>query len=100
MGGEFQVNTYTAGNTMYSTAAMDATGNFTITWSSYGQDGSGWGVYAQQYTAAGVRSGTETLINTTTAGNQQFSSIAMTGTGQASVVWSGNGKGGSTGVFA
>jgi hypothetical protein len=33
---------------------MDAAGNFVVTWSSYGQDGSGSGIYAQRYNAAGV----------------------------------------------
>jgi hypothetical protein len=99
-GGEFLVNTYTTGDQMYSTVAMDANGNFTITWSSNGQDGGGWGVYAQQFTSAGAKSGSETRVNTTTAGDQQYSSIAMTATGQAVIVWSGNGVGDSSGVFA
>ena len=33
---------------------MDAAGNFVVTWSSNGQDGNGWGVYARRYDAAGV----------------------------------------------
>jgi hypothetical protein len=99
-GGEFQVNTYTAGDQMYSAVAMDSLGNFTITWQSYGQGKSGWGVYAQQFTATGAKYGGETRVSTTTAGDQQYSSIAMTGTGQAVIVWSGNGVGDSSGVFA
>ena len=92
-GSEFQATATTAGDQMYSSIAMDGSGNFTITWQSNGQDGGGWGVYAQQYTAAGAKYGNETRVNTTTAGDQQYASIAMTSTGQAMIVWSGNGTG-------
>ncbi len=37
--GEFLVNDTTAGNQMYADVAMDDTGAFVITWTSYGQDG-------------------------------------------------------------
>jgi hypothetical protein len=29
--------------------ASAANGNFVVAWSSYGQDGSGWGIFAQRY---------------------------------------------------
>jgi hypothetical protein len=99
-GGEFQVNTWTQGDQMYPTAAMDAAGNFVITWSSYGQDGSGWGVYAQQYTTAGIAVGGELRVNTTTTGDQRYSSVALDDSGDAVVAWSGNGAGDSSGVYA
>jgi hypothetical protein len=98
-GSEFRATAATVGDQMYSSVAMDSTGNFTITWQSNGQDGSGWGIYAQQFTSAGAKYGNETVVNTTTSGDQQFASITMTATGQAVIVWSGNGKGDSTGVF-
>jgi hypothetical protein len=98
-GSEFRVNTYTAGDQMYSTVAMDGAGNFTITWQSNGQDGCGWGVYAQQYTSTGSTQGSEFLVNSTTSGNQQSASLAMTSTGQAVFVWCSSGSGGSAGVF-
>ena len=31
-----------------------ADGGYVVTWSSYGQDGSEWGIYAQRYDAAGA----------------------------------------------
>jgi hypothetical protein len=88
-----------AGDRIYSRVAMDAAGNFMITWSSYGQDGDGWGIYAQQYQPNGVTQGKEFVVNTTTAGDQHDSAIAMNGRGDAVVVWSGNGVGGINGVF-
>jgi hypothetical protein len=64
-----------------STVAMDADGDFVVTWSSHGQDGSYFGVYAQRYNAAGVKQGGEFRVNTTTAGNQLFSQVAMDANG-------------------
>ena len=69
-GAEFRVNTTTADNQINPAVAMDAAGNFVVTWSSNLQDGSGYGIYAQRYNAAGVAQGAEFLVNTTTAGSQ------------------------------
>ena len=49
VGGEFQINTYVSSDQQYSTVAMDNAGNFVVTWSSNGQDGSGYGVYGQRF---------------------------------------------------
>ena len=62
--GVFRVNTSVnvSGNSVksylndvqrYSSVSMDAAGDFVITWQSNNQDGSGYGVYAQAYNAAG-----------------------------------------------
>jgi uncharacterized repeat protein (TIGR01451 family) len=48
-GGEFQVNTYTTNSQTGPSAAMDVDGDLVVAWQSYGQDGSGYGVYAQRY---------------------------------------------------
>ena len=53
-GGEFGVNTYTLDKQINPTVAMDAAGDFVVAWSSFGQDGSGYGVYARRYNAAGA----------------------------------------------
>jgi hypothetical protein len=98
-GTEFQVNTHRSGDQEYSRVAMDPSGNSIITWSSNGQDHSGWGVYAQQYDALGLPLGSEFQVNTTTAGDQMYSSVALDGLGHAVIVWSGNGPGDTDGVF-
>jgi hypothetical protein len=49
-GSEFMVNSYTTSNQQFPSAAMEADGDFVVTWQSDGQDGSGYGVYAQRYT--------------------------------------------------
>jgi hypothetical protein len=99
-GGEFRINTYTQDDQEYSTVAMDANGNFFVTWSSHNQGSSYWGVYGRQFNAAGAALGNEFQVNTTISGDQQYSSVAMDGKGHAVVVWSGNGPGDNAGVFA
>jgi hypothetical protein len=99
-GGEFQINTYTHDDQEYSTVAMSANGNFFVTWSSHNQGSSYWGVYGQQFNAAGATLGNEFQISTTISGDQQYSSVAMDSKGHAVVVWSGNGPGDNAGVFA
>jgi hypothetical protein len=49
VGSEFRVNTYTTDEQALARVSMDEVGNFTVAWSSYSQDGSGWGVYAQRF---------------------------------------------------
>ena len=99
-GGEFRVNTTTAGNQQNATVAMDATGDFVITWSSYG-DGGGYGIYAQRYNAAGVKQGSEFKVNTTTANDQRFSTVAMDAGGDFVVTWMSYDQDGSGyGVYA
>ena len=43
VGPEFRVNTYTTGGQVVPSVAMDADGDFVVTWDSLGQDGSGSG---------------------------------------------------------
>jgi len=70
--------------------AMDAYGDYVITWSSNGQDGGGWGVYAQRYDSNGVPLGGEFPVNTTTAGDQMYPAVAMDAAGDFVITWSGN----------
>ncbi len=90
VGPEFQVNSYTTGDQLYSAVAMDADGNYVITWQSYGQDGGsygGTGIYAQRYNAAGVPQGSEIHVNTFTDGAQEFPSVAMDDDGNFVIAW-------------
>ncbi|HLA63073.1 MAG TPA: T9SS type A sorting domain-containing protein [Rhodothermales bacterium] len=86
-GGEVQANTYTTGSQSVPSVAMSADGAFVVAWRSAGQDGSGYGVYARRYDAAGAAQGEEGGVNTTTAGDQTFPSVAMDAGGGAFVVW-------------
>jgi len=91
-GGEFRVNTVTTGDQQNPSVAMDSDGDFVITWESRGQDGNGFGVYAQRYNSAGVKQGGEFRVNTVTTGRQWYPSVAMDSDGDFSVTWESDGR--------
>ena len=67
--GEFRVSTTTVNDQDDSAVTVLPDGGFIVTWGSEGQDGSGTGVYAQRYDAAGTPIG---LRVTGTAGADQL----------------------------
>ncbi len=98
-GSEFQVNTFTTGAQEFPKVAMDSSGDFVATWASFGQDGGGYGVYAQRYNSAGVAQGGEFQVNTFDRRSKD-PRVAMN---QAAFVitWtSGNQVGGSDNIYA
>ncbi|MDB5273211.1 MAG: hypothetical protein JWO58_1578 [Chitinophagaceae bacterium] len=100
-GSEFQVNTYTSNDQVGPTVAQDANGNFVVTWSSDGQDGSNSGIYAQRYNAAGVAQGTEFRVNTYTTNKQDLPVIGMDASGNFVIAWESNGQDGDGyGIYA
>jgi Ca2+-binding RTX toxin-like protein len=100
-GGEFRVNTFTNGHQFSSSVAMDADGDFVVSWQSFGQDGNNYGIYAQRYNAAGVPQGGEFRVNTFTSNSQRAPSVAMDADGDFVVAWESNGQDGSGfGVYA
>jgi hypothetical protein len=67
---------------------MDAAGNFVVTWTDHsGHDGSGSGVFAQAFNAAGLRQGDNFLVNTYTLHNQSSSSVALDVDGNLVIAW-------------
>jgi len=59
LGPEFAVNSHTANSQELfpespCAVAAAADGSFVVTWSSSGQDGSSWGVYAQRFDSGGA----------------------------------------------
>lgn len=92
-GNEFEVNTNTSTNKANATIAMDDSGDFVVTWTSFGQDNGGsQGVYARRYNSAAVAQGDEFLVNTTTAGSQFNSTVAMDKLGAFVVTWTSSGQ--------
>jgi len=77
---------------------MDAGGNFVVTWSSNGQDGSSYGIYTGQYDNTGAALTTESQVNTTTVNVQDLSGVAYQN-GKVVVTWSGSGTGDASGIF-
>jgi hypothetical protein len=51
VGGELRVNEFTPGDQQWPEVAATGAGDFVVTWSSEGQDGSWWGVFARRLTS-------------------------------------------------
>ncbi|MEM8601159.1 MAG: T9SS type A sorting domain-containing protein [Bacteroidota bacterium] len=98
--GEFRVNATTASNQGDPSVALEPDGDFVIAWRSY-QDGSGNGVYAQRYDAAGVAQGGEFQVNTFTTDNQTIPQVAVDADGDFVIAWASRGQDGDNyGVYA
>jgi hypothetical protein len=54
LGGEFRVNTSSSNDQITPAKAAAADGAFVVVWNSDGQDGSGWGVFAQRFASPDV----------------------------------------------
>ncbi len=81
-GGEMAINTYTQDKQNEPAIAMDPAGDFVVAWQSFGQDGSGYGVYARRYTPAGVaKDAQEFRVNVTTTNWQMTPDVAMASNG-------------------
>jgi hypothetical protein len=100
-GSEFRINTYTTSTQRNPSIALDADGDFVVTWQSIDQDGSGDGVYAQRYNSLGVAQGSEFRVNLYTTGNQAAATVALDADGDFVIVWQSNGQDGDlSGIFA
>src|SRR5262249_43430814 len=75
--GEIAVNTNTLGWQRQADVAIDATGNFIVTWTTQPSDGDSSEVAARRFDAAGAPLGAEFQVNTTTTGVQSASAIAL-----------------------
>jgi hypothetical protein len=100
LGADFRVNSYTTGEQTAPSIAAGADGRFVVAWESAGQDGSGDGVFAQRFNAAGVAQGGEFRVNSYTSGNQNDTAAAADAGGGFVVVWTSDGQDGSSyGIF-
>lgn len=95
LNGPYQVNTFTSGDQRFPSVATNSNGAFAVVWQSYGQDGSGEGIYAQRFTANNEPIGGEILVNTETNNTQSKPVIAMYPDGGFIVVWESFGQDGS-----
>ena len=103
LGGEFKVNTFTAGSQSNPAVALDRQGNFLIVWQSVGQDeAASFGIYAQRFDSGGNPLGIEFKVNTFTADDQDTPDVAMNPEGRFVIVWESLGQDapGSSGIYA
>jgi len=99
VGSEFKVNTYTTSEQTHSSVTSLSDGGFVVTWSSRGQDGSGYGVYGQRYAEDGIAVGNEFKVNTTTTGDQFYSPVASLPDGSFVVTWMSLNQDGTSNIY-
>lgn len=90
--GEIRLNQYTTNDQIDPRVAMDPNGNFVATWASFGQDGSGYGVYARLFNANGTARTNEFRVNQTTLHWQVQPDVAMDRSGNFTIVWMTSGQ--------
>ena len=95
-GSEFQVNTYITGQQNFPSVASDANANFVVVWTSYDQDGDGFGIRWRKFNAAGV-SQAAGGANSYTTGSQVDPAVASDAAGNFVVVWESDGQDGDRG---
>ena len=100
VGGETRINFTTASDQANPSITGLSDGGYVVTWHSYNQDGSGYGVYAQRYDETGGTVGGEVRINTTTASHQNTADITALAGGGYVVTWQSETDGSGAGVFS
>jgi hypothetical protein len=102
LGGEFQVNAYTAEQQLGAGVCAQAGGGFVVTWYSFEQEGEAdsYGVFARRFDAEGTAQ-EEFQVASYTLGTQEFPAVACDDQGDFVVVWHADQQDGdSYGVFA
>lgn len=107
-GDDLKINTtVVTGDQVNPQIAALSDGGYVVVWEDQGgADGSGRGVYAQRVTISGstgtgTLSGSASLVNTTTAGDQKEAAVAALRDGGFVVTWTAAGQDGSgTGIYA
>jgi len=90
---DIRVNTYQKDQQIDPAAAALPDGSAMVTWASYGQDGSLWGVYARKVTASGALAGAqEFLVNQYTMGNQRNPAVCALANGNVVFAWVSEGE--------
>jgi hypothetical protein len=87
IGTEFRVNRYTNDSQTSPTVTGLADGGYVITWTSTGQDGSGFGIYAQRFNASDVAVGSETRVNSHTVDDQSIPEVTALVDGGYIITW-------------
>lgn len=101
VGTEFRINQTTDKDQIAESVSYDTVGNFVVTWTSNHLPANGKDVYARRYRKNGNSMGGEFRVNTTTAGDQGKSRVAMGSAKEGLIVWTTtDATGGVIGVFS
>ena len=100
VGGELQVNGFTADSQSYPAISHDPAGGFVVVWMSNAQDGSGYGIFGQRFGSSGNALGVEFRVNSFTMDRQARPAISHDAIGRFVVSWHSVAQDGSyEGVF-
>ena len=90
VGADFQVNGYTSGSQSRPDVAVDASGGFVVTWSTFESDGTdpASSVQARLFSSDGSPLGDALQVNSYTTGGQLLPTMSMAPGGEFTVVWS------------
>lgn len=81
------VNQHLLGDQFDCRIAADARGGLFVIWTSYGQDGSGGGVYARRLRSDGVPLGPEFQVSSGAPSHQADGDVSLDAYGNAAVAW-------------
>ena len=84
----FKINIYSEDKQYQPVVAGLANGGFVVIWTSYGQDGSGDGIFGRMFDNRGIALGDEFQVNTSTKGTQNYPKVAGLNNGGFIVCWS------------
>jgi len=84
---DFIGNSFTEGQQINSSTAIDAAGNFFLTWQDNGRYRYAFSLYGQRFDATSERVGAEFKISDASLGGQENPDIAMHPDGQFTTVW-------------
>lgn len=100
-GTAFRVNQTFLGDQFEPDVASDQDGNFVVAWTSDGQDGAAYGVFARRYSSTGTALADEFQVSNVTTGNQSDASVASAADGRFAIAWQDSlADASGTGVFA
>ena len=101
VGPQFRVNTYATGVQRAPSVAGGVGPGFVVAWQSAGQDGSGYGVFAQRVGTFATPIGGEFRVNSYTSLDQSLPRVAAAQSGDFVIVWQSlNQDGDAAGIFA
>jgi hypothetical protein len=84
---EIPVNTTTSGRQDYPAVVGLSNGSFVVAWQSKGQDGSGTGLFARRFSAAGVPLSSEVPVNTHADRDHDFVALVAGVAGEIHAYW-------------
>ncbi len=87
----FRVSESIGGDQRWARAASDAVGNFTVTWTGPGEDGTSDAVYARRFDSSGTALSGEFRVGSANDGSQSNAAIAMNRQGDSVIVWRNTG---------